>query len=145
RLNTLSPLHVKEAARGDVPRPGLVLIAPGDFHMLVESDRESNVKIRLNQDAPENSCRPAADVLFRSAARLYGENLLGLVLTGMGKDSLAGSVNIVEAGGNVIAQDEQSSVVWGMPGEVARADLADAILPLNAIAEEITRRAWAYR
>lgn len=145
RLNTLSPLHVKEAARGDVPRPGLVLIAPGDFHMLVESDRESNVKIRLNQDAPENSCRPAADVLFRSAARLYGENLLGVVLTGMGKDGLAGSVNIVEAGGNVIAQDEQSSVVWGMPGEVARADLADAILPLNAIAEEITRRVRAYR
>lgn len=145
RLDSLSPLKVKEAARGDIPLPGLVLIAPGDFHMTVESDRESYLKIRLNQDAPENSCRPAADVLFRSAAKLYGENLLGVVLTGMGKDGLAGSVNIVDAGGNVIAQDEKSSVVWGMPGEIARADLADAILPLNEIADEIVKRVRAFR
>jgi two-component system chemotaxis response regulator CheB len=96
--------------------------------------------VLLNQDAPENSCRPAADVLFRSAARIYGENLLGVVLTGMGKDGLAGSRNIVDAGGRVIAQDEATSVVWGMPGEVSRANLADAILPLTQISDEIIRR-----
>ncbi len=145
RLDSLSLLRVKEAARGDIPLPGLVLIAPGDYHMLIETDRDRHIAVRLNQDVPENSCRPAADVLFRSAARLYGENLLAVVLTGMGKDGLAGSLNIVQAGGNVIAQDEKTSVVWGMPGEIARADLASAILPLNEIADEIVRRVKAFR
>ena len=140
RLNSISPLAVNEARRGDLPKAGQVLIAPGDYHMLVEMNRDRGVVVLLNQDAPENSCRPAADVLFRSAARIYGENLLGVVLTGMGKDGLAGSRNIVDAGGRVIAQDEATSVVWGMPGEVSRANLADAILPLTQISDEIIRR-----
>jgi two-component system chemotaxis response regulator CheB len=140
RLNSISPLAVNEARRGDLPKAGQVLIAPGDYHMLVEMNRDRGVVVLLNQDAPENSCRPAADVLFRSAARSYGENLLGVVLTGMGKDGLAGSRNIVDAGGRVIAQDEATSVVWGMPGVVSRANLADAILPLTQISDEIIRR-----
>ena len=95
---------------------------------------------RLTDDPPENSCRPAADVLFRSAARLWGAGTLGVVLTGMGRDGLAGSRAVVEAGGSVIAQDEFSSVVWGMPGEVVRAGLADAVLPLAQIGVEIALR-----
>jgi two-component system chemotaxis response regulator CheB len=96
--------------------------------------------VRLGDGPPENSCRPAADVLFRSAARLWGPGTLGVVLTGMGRDGLAGSRAVVEAGGAVLAQDEFSSVVWGMPGEVVRAGLADAVLPLGQVGVEIALR-----
>ena len=94
----------------------------------------------VNQDPHENSCRPAADVLFRSAARSVKENVLAVVLTGMGADGTRGSAAIREAGGAVIVQDEASSVVWGMPGSVVAAKLADKICPLNAIVPEILRR-----
>jgi two-component system chemotaxis response regulator CheB len=101
---------------------------------------DQNMVVTLNQGPPENSCRPAADILFRSVAKCYGENVLAIVLTGMGKDGLAGSRVIRTAGGRVVAQDEASSVVWGMPGEVVQAKLADAVLPLKEIAGEIIRR-----
>ena len=91
-------------------------------------------------EPPENSCRPAADVLFRTAAKVWGAGTLGVVLTGMGRDGLAGSKAIVEAGGEVIAQDEFTSVVWGMPGEVVRAGLADAVLPLGQIGVDVAMR-----
>ena len=104
------------------------------------ADSGDGVRVRLNQSLPEHSCRPAGNVLFRSAAQLFGENSLGVVLTGMGVDGLAGSQAIVDAGGRVIVQDEASSVVWGMPGSVAKAGLADTMLSPVRIGREIRRR-----
>ena len=98
------------------------------------------VAVSLQSDPPENSCPPAADVLFRSAARVWGAGTLGIVLTGMGRDGLKGSEAIVAAGGAVLAQDEFTSVVWGMPGHVARAGIADAILPLSSLGVEVAMR-----
>ncbi|MEZ6233914.1 MAG: CheB methylesterase domain-containing protein, partial [Phycisphaerales bacterium] len=117
---------------------GHVYIAPGGQHMVVE--REGGVlKLALNTEPPENSCRPAVDVLFRSVAWTYGAKSLAVILTGMGSDGLRGCEYIAEAGGRVIVQDEASSVVWGMPGFVARAGLAERQLPLQQVAGEITR------
>ena len=100
----------------------------------------AGVNLRIHQGPPENSCRPAVDVLFRSVAEIYGPHALAIVLTGMGQDGLRGCQVIKEAGGQVMVQDEATSVVWGMPGFVARAGLADAVLPLNRLAGEIRRR-----
>ena len=91
----------------------------------------------MHQDPPENSCRPAVDVLFRSVAKTFGRNSLSVILTGMGQDGLRGCELLREAGGQILAQDEATSVVWGMPGAVARAGLADRVLPLSLIADEI--------
>jgi two-component system chemotaxis response regulator CheB len=99
----------------------------------------NGARIRLNQEPPENSCRPAVDVLFRAVTELYGSAALGVVLTGMGQDGLRGCQYIREAGGRVLVQDEASSVVWGMPGFVARAGLANKQLPLSQLAGEIVR------
>ena len=99
---------------------GQVLIAPGDYHMALARTKTS-VVVKLHQSPPENSCRPAVDVLFRSVAELYREQTLGVVLTGMGYDGLRGSEHIRDAGGRLIAQDAASSVVWGMPGAVVGA------------------------
>jgi two-component system chemotaxis response regulator CheB len=108
--------------------------------------REGNTaSLHLSGEAPENSCRPAADPLFRSVADAYGPAALGVVLTGMGQDGLRGSERIRERGGAVLAQDEATSVVWGMPGAVARAGLADRILPAREIPAEIARRVAAGR
>ena len=139
RLAKTSGLPVREATDGELPRPGEVLLAPGGRHLELVNDA-GQPRVRLSDDPPENSCRPAADVLFRSAVKLWGAGTLGVVLTGMGKDGLAGSREIVAAGGSVIAQDEFSSVVWGMPGEVARAGLADAVLPLSQVGVEVALR-----
>ena len=120
-------------------QPGQAWIAPGDYHMIVVRDGRQ-VRLLLHQDPPENSCRPAVDVLLRSVAKAYGPNSLTVILTGMGQDGLRGCEAIREAGGQILAQDEATSVVWGMPGYVARAGLADRILPLSLIADEILRR-----
>ena len=98
------------------------------------------VRLLLHLDPPENSCRPAVDVLFRSVAKTFGPNALAVILTGMGQDGLRGCEAIREAGGQVLAQDEATSVVWGMPGCVARAGLADRVLPISLIVDEIMRR-----
>jgi two-component system chemotaxis response regulator CheB len=98
------------------------------------------VVTQLDDGPPENSCRPAADVLFRSAAAVWGAGTLGVVMTGMGKDGLRGSEAILAAGGAVLAQDELTSVVWGMPGHVARAGLAEAVLPLGQLGVEVAIR-----
>ncbi|HEV7863612.1 MAG TPA: CheB methylesterase domain-containing protein, partial [Acidimicrobiia bacterium] len=119
--------------------PGRVHIAAGGRHLALVRQGTSVVTV-ASDDPPENSCRPAVDVLFRSVAALYGGSALAVVLTGMGQDGLRGAEAIRVAGGQILAQDEASSVVWGMPGFVARADLADAILPLDALAAEIGRR-----
>ena len=105
-------------------RPGSVCIAPGDFHLRVVAEGRDLVA-RLNQEPPENYCRPAVDVLFRSAADVVGSAVLSVVLTGMGSDGSRGARTIVERGGSVIAQDQASSVVWGMPGAVTTAGLAE--------------------
>jgi two-component system chemotaxis response regulator CheB len=139
RLDAQSPLKISEAAFGDELRPGHIYLAPGNYHMIVK--REGNkIRMQTNQEPPENSCRPAVDVLFRSVADVYGAGSFGVVLTGMGQDGLRGCERIREVGGQNIAQDEASSVVWGMPGFVAKAGLADQVLPLKEIAAEIIRR-----
>jgi two-component system chemotaxis response regulator CheB len=139
RLSAKSALAVSEAKHGDEVVAGRAWLAPGDFHMQV--GRAGNaVRIGLDQGPPENSCRPAVDPLFRSMVKVYGPHVLGIVLTGMGQDGLRGSQAIREAGGHVIVQDEASSVVWGMPGYVAEAGLADLVLPLEQLPAEITRR-----
>lgn len=142
RLDSQSSLNVKEAVNGEHVTSGNIYIAPGDFHMTVKKEGV-NARIRLNQEPPENSCRPAVDVLFRSVASAYGSGTLGVVLTGMGQDGLRGCEYIRDVGGQVIAQDEASSVVWGMPGFVAKAGLADRVLPLKDIATEIKTMTFA--
>jgi len=139
RLTTMSGLSVKEAEPGERISAGGVWIAPGDYHLAL-SRREGQVVLQTNQDPPENSCRPAVDVLFRTAVETYGAHILGVILTGMGKDGCRGCELIRAAGGQVVAQDEASSVVWGMPGFVVRGGLANEVLPLNQIAAEIVRR-----
>jgi two-component system chemotaxis response regulator CheB len=136
RLDSKSNLKVKECENGDVLQPGHVYIAPGDYHMYIEQDK-GDVVARVNQAPHENSCRPAADVLFRSVAKVFGRNAMAVVLTGMGQDGLHGCQHIQARGGQVLVQDEASSVVWGMPGFVVKSKLADKILPLNKIADEI--------
>lgn len=139
RLASLSSLRIREGADGELLKAGDVWIAPGGRHMAVEPSREG-VRIRLNDAPPENSCRPAVDVLFRSVAAAYGPKVLGVVLTGMGQDGLRGSQSICSAGGVILAQDEATSVVWGMPGAVATAGLPEKTLPLQELAPEILRR-----
>jgi len=136
RLNNLGPLTVVEATAGMRVQPNHVYVAPGDFHMAVRR-RGAGVEIALNQDAPEHSCRPAVDVLFRSVADVYGAGTLAVVLTGMGSDGLRGCESIHACGGRILTQDEASSVVWGMPGFVTRAGLACKTVPLDAIAAEL--------
>lgn len=138
RLTSAGVMDVVEAQDGDVVEPGRAYLAPGGRHMEVVRT-ETGTRLRITDDPPENSCRPAADVLFRSAAKVYGGGLLGVVLTGMGSDGMRGCQVIRERGGNILAQDEASSVVWGMPGAVVKADLADAVLPLTDLPAEIAR------
>ena len=139
RLTALGGLKVHEGAEGCLVEPGHAYIAPGGRHMDVRRMGQHRI-LHLHDEPPENSCRPAVDVLFRSVALAYGANILGVVMTGMGQDGLRGCEWIRERGGQVVVQDEASSVVWGMPGYVAQAGLADKIVPLDQIAGEILRR-----
>jgi two-component system chemotaxis response regulator CheB len=139
RLSAQFPIRVEEGSSGSVLEPGHAWIAPGDHHMIVVRDNRQT-RILLHQGPPENSCRPAVDVLLRSVAKTFGPNSLTVILTGMGQDGLRGCEAVREAGGEILAQDEATSVVWGMPGHVARAGLADRVLPLSLIADEIGRR-----
>ena len=143
RLSAQSHIHVQEGRSGDLVQAGYAWIAPGDNHMVLKRQGTHVVVLAMNQDPPENSCRPAVDVLFRSVSQTYGAGVLAVVLTGMGHDGRRGAQVIREAGGQVIAQDEASSVVWGMPGAVVRAGLAQRELPLSQIAHEITRKVGA--
>lgn len=138
RLGNHSAVHVAEAQPGDHIHPGGAWIAPGDFHMAL-CRRGQDIVVQTHQGAPENSCRPAVDVLFRSVAELYGPSCLAVVLTGMGQDGMLGCQVIRHGGGRVIVQDEATSVVWGMPGAVVHAGLADEIVPLSAVAKTIVR------
>jgi two-component system chemotaxis response regulator CheB len=142
RLTAQFAVPVREGSPGAALRPGQAWIAPGDHHLIVVRDG-TQVRLLVHQDPPENSCRPAVDVLLRSVARAFGPNSLTVILTGMGQDGLRGCEAVREAGGQILAQDEATSVVWGMPGHVARAGLADRVLPLSLIGEEILRRVGA--
>jgi len=139
RLASKCALPVREGQPGDLLDPSGIWIAPGDFHMVVEQE-DHQMRLRTHQGPRENFCRPSVDVLFRSVAAVYGANSLGVILTGMGQDGLKGCEALCAAGASVIVQDEASSVVWGMPGFVARAGLAEKILPLDQIGGEILRR-----
>jgi two-component system chemotaxis response regulator CheB len=139
RLDRDSAVTVVEATHGAALRAGTVYVAPGGRHMVV-AKRGASTVIELNDDAPENSCRPAADPLFRSVAHAFGAHALGVVLTGMGSDGCKGARALVDAGGDVIAQDEPTSIVWGMPGAVVRAGITDVEVPLGQIANQIMSR-----
>lgn len=127
-----------EGRDGEPIEPGKIYLAPGDNHMVVETQGTQKI-IRLNKNPPENFCRPAVDPMFRSLAAAYGPSVLGVVLTGMGSDGAKGGRVLVDAGANVIAQDEASSVVWGMPGAAANAGICSALLPIDKVAGEIAR------
>ena len=141
RLNGRCRLPAHEAVEGEPVRAGTIYIARGNWHMevLAAARIGSPVTLRLDQGPLENHCRPAADVLFRSMAAVYGPGVLAVVLTGMGSDGMLGCRDVRQRGGCVLAQDQASSTVWGMPGAVAQAGLAHKVLPLDAIATEIIR------
>jgi two-component system chemotaxis response regulator CheB len=137
RLDTGSELTVREAGDGDPLVPGTVLLAPGGRHLALKRTAAGSA-VALNDDAPENFCRPAVDVMFRSVSAIYREKVLAVILTGMGRDGALGAKVVRDAGGEVYAQDEQTSVVWGMPGAVVGAQQADRVLALGDIARELT-------
>ncbi len=143
RLNGRCPLRVQEAVEGQPVRAGVIYIAKGSWHMEVLAGARIGLPatLHLNQGPLENHCRPAVDVLFRSVAAVYGAGALAVVMTGMGSDGMLGCRAIRDHGGSVIAQDEASSTVWGMPGAVVNSGLANKVLPLGAIAPELLRLA----
>jgi two-component system chemotaxis response regulator CheB len=128
----------KEATNGMAVEAGNIYVAPGGFHMIVEAG-DPAPKLRLTSEPPENFVRPAVDPMLRTTAAVYGSAVLCVILTGMGSDGAKGSQSIADAGGTVIAQDEQSSVVWGMPGATAAAGTCSAVLPLTEVAPFIMR------
>jgi len=137
-LARVSKFPVREATDGEEVNAGAIYLAPGGKHMKVER-RDGAAVIAIDDGPMVNFCKPAVDPLFASAAQVWGNKVLALVLTGMGSDGLAGAKEIVAAGGYVIAQDEETSVVWGMPGQVTNAGLCSAVLPLPEIGGRITR------
>lgn len=137
-LDRLGGVRVAEGADGAAMTPGSAWIAPGDHHMVVQ-EKLGRLSLAIHRDAPVQSCRPSADVLFRSAASGFGKRALGVVLTGMGEDGLAGCRELKTLGSTIVVQDQGSSVIWGMPGAVARAGLADVVVPLEEIASTVLR------
>jgi len=139
RLHARCSLEVVEATSGMTLQPGRAVIAPGDFHMRLRRGA-NEVSVALDQAPRENSCRPAVDVLFRSVAELYSGGVIGVILTGMGQDGLRGVEQLKQKGAYIIAQDQSTSVVWGMPGAIVDAGLADSVAPLRSVVPEILRQ-----
>jgi two-component system chemotaxis response regulator CheB len=141
RLNELGPLKVREAKEGDVVEPGLALVAPGGRHMTVSRDarKGSPGVIRLNDDPPEHNCRPSVDVLFRSVAEFYGPEVVGVIMTGMGHDGTPGLKLMKDKGAFIIAQNEETCTVYGMPKKPIEEGLVHEVLPLEEIAQGIAR------
>jgi two-component system chemotaxis response regulator CheB len=138
RLDGISPLAVREAVHGEPAAAGTVYIAPGDHHLVLRKTA-AGADLLLDHGPPVNHCRPAVDVLFRSAAEVFGRHTLAVVLTGMGHDGRDGCAALHELGAQVLVQDEASSVVWGMPGAVHEAGLAQEVLPIDKVAAAIVR------
>ena len=136
----LAGVSAAEAVDGEAVESGRVYVAPGDFHMIVESAGKER-RLRLTKAPPENFCRPSVDPMLRSLAQAYGRRVLCAILTGMGQDGLKGGEVLVAAGGAVVAQDEKTSIVWGMPGAVAIAGLCSAVLPIDELGALIARLA----
>jgi two-component system chemotaxis response regulator CheB len=135
RLDSISPLSVKEAEPGDCPEVGRVLVAPGGFHMTLDEHGQ----VSLNQNPPVHGVRPAVDVTMTAVARQYGALSIGVILTGMGSDGTSGASLIHNAGGKVIAEAESTCVVWGMPRSVVEAGVVDLVVPLGEVAQAIDR------
>lgn len=140
RLAESTQLDIAEATAGEELKPGMIRIGPGGDHHVQVHRRGNTMTTTLNSSPPVNSCRPSADVLFQSAAKNIGPNALAVVLTGIGQDGLEGCRSIVGNQGRVVVQDQASSVIWGMPGSVATAGLANLVLPLSELGPEIARR-----
>jgi two-component system, chemotaxis family, protein-glutamate methylesterase/glutaminase len=139
-IERASGIPTVEGSDGLPLEGGHAYVAPGDYHMVIEAQGTQRV-LRLLKTPPENYCRPSVDPMLRSLSRVYGRKVLGVILTGMGQDGLRGGESVVAAGGALIAQDEATSVVWGMPGAVASAGLCSAVVPLNEVAPYIRRAA----
>lgn len=135
-ITRLGTMPCAEARDGEPLSPGRIYLAPGDRHLLIENGR-TGLMARLTTDPPENFCRPSVDPMLRSASQACDGRVLVAMLTGMGHDGLAGTKHVIAAGGTAVAQDEATSVVWGMPGAVAQAGLCHAVLPLPAMAPKI--------
>jgi Chemotaxis response regulator containing a CheY-like receiver domain and a methylesterase domain len=131
-VERISGIPAKEAEEGDIPQPGKIYVAPGNFHMEIHVQGKQKV-IHLTQDPPENFCRPSVNPLLRTCIKAYEGRALCAILTGLGQDGSQGAQEFVKHGGTIIAQDRQSSVVWGMPGAVTKAGLVSAVLPLKQI------------
>lgn len=138
RLNGLCRIPVHEALPGEIIRPGIAYIARGDRHMRTVGSA-AHCALHLAQSEVEQQCRPSVNALFRSAAAVYGAGVLAVVLTGMGSDGLEGCRAIRAAGGRILVQDRETSAVWGMPGAIVKAGLADKVLPLHELAAEVIR------
>ena len=138
QLEKISGVPSAEGKDREIVHPGYLYVAPGDYHMLVKKEGDK-VMIRLNQEEQENFCRPAADPMLRSLYSVYGKDLLVVILTGMGQDGLLGAKLVAENGGMVIAQDKASSVVWGMPGAVAKEGICTHVLPIHQLADVVVK------
>ncbi|MDA1100698.1 MAG: chemotaxis response regulator protein-glutamate methylesterase [Proteobacteria bacterium] len=137
-LDRIAGVECEEATDQTEIQDGHVYLAPGGYHMVVETSPAGKI-LRLNQEPQENFCRPSVDPMLRSVVAAYGGKILTIMLTGMGHDGLGGSQGVVEGGGTIIAQDEGSSVVWGMPGAVATGGLCSAVLPMDDIGPSVIR------
>ena len=142
RLNRCCALRVEQAYEGAAIVPGTVWLAPGDSHVQI-AESMGRRRVMLHKREPLNHCRPSVDYLFHSAAQVYGRAVVALMMTGMGSDGLDGARAVHRRGGVVLAQDEATSAVWGMPGRVTEAGIASATLPLDALAEELITRVAA--
>jgi len=138
RLDKHSPVHVSEGEEGNRITNGYALVAPGDYHMTVNSG-----EIHLNKKPPVNAIRPSVDVTMLSIAKTYGSNTVGVLLTGMGKDGAEGMKAIKEEGGKTIACDEETSIIFGMPKEAIKLGCVDKVVPLYKIADEIMKTLWS--
>jgi len=138
-LNSISNIEVKEAANNDVLKNGTAYIAPGNYHMIVKKEFNDSIKVEIFNGPKINNVRPSADPLFESVAKVFGRNSIAVVLTGIGNDGAEGVKSIKSVGGYVIAQDEETSVVFGMPKAAIETGCVDTVLPLHKIGEEVEK------
>ncbi len=136
-LDRKTNIRIKEAEDGEEPVRGKAYLAPGGYHCLLQSEAFGKKRLHIVDGPAENGCKPSVDVLFRSAAPLLGERMIAVVLTGMGIDGTKGAKMVKQHGGFILVQDEQTSIVWGMPGSIVRAGLADETQPLGSIATRL--------